>query len=285
MNAVELTKALRGKWHGSYGTARCPAHPDKTPSLSISIGRDGRTLVRCHTGCTQEQVIDALRRLRLWGGDVESNLRSFTPPPNRNGEYALELWAECVPAQGTLVEKYLAARGITVEIPAALRFHPGLKHPDGGVWPAMVALVTRGTDGKPIGIHRTFLKKDGSGKAPVPRQKMMLGPCAGGAVFLAEAGERIAVGEGIETCLSVLQAKPALPVWAALSTSGLKSLDLPEIVKEVTILVDLDRDGAGEKAALAAGRRWQAQGLVANMVRPKDGAADFNELLLQGGSK
>ena len=67
-----LTKALRGKWHGSYGTARCPAHPDKTPSLSISIGRDGRTLVRCHTGCSQEQVIDALRRLRLWGGDVET---------------------------------------------------------------------------------------------------------------------------------------------------------------------------------------------------------------------
>ena len=182
-----------------------PAHPDKTPSLSISIGRDGRTLVRCHTGCTQEQVIDALRRLRLWGGDVETNLRSFTPAPNRNGEYALELWAECVPAQGTLVEKYLSARGITVEIPAALRFHPGLKHPDGGIWPAMVALVTRGTDGKPIAIHRTFLKKDGSGKAPVPRQKMMLGPCAGGAVCLAEAGERIAVGEGIETCLTFLQ--------------------------------------------------------------------------------
>ena len=67
MNAVELTKALRGKWHGSYGTARCPAHPDKTPSLSISIGRDGRTLVRCHTGCSQEQVIDELRRLRPVG--------------------------------------------------------------------------------------------------------------------------------------------------------------------------------------------------------------------------
>ena len=93
---------------------------------------------------------------------------------------------------------------------------PGLKHPDGGVWPAMVALVTRGTDGKPIAIHRTFLKTDGSGKAPVPRQKMMLGPCAGGAVLLAEAGERIAVGEGIETCLSVLQEARAPRVGGAI---------------------------------------------------------------------
>ena len=38
MNAQEITKALEGHWHGSYGTARCPAHEDKTPSLSI---RDG----------------------------------------------------------------------------------------------------------------------------------------------------------------------------------------------------------------------------------------------------
>ena len=68
----------------------------------------------------------------------------------------------------------------------------------------MVALVTRGATGTPIAIHRTFLKKDGTAKAPVPKPKMMLGPCVGGAVFLADAGERIAVGEGIETCLSVL---------------------------------------------------------------------------------
>jgi putative DNA primase/helicase len=282
MNARELTAALRGSWHGSYGTARCPAHQDKTPSLSLSIGRDGRTLVKCHAGCTQEQVIDALRRRDLWHGDVETNLRPFTPAPNRNGEYAMRLWDECTAAKGTLVEKYLAARGIIIPIPSVLRFHPGLKHPDGGIWPAMVALVTRGTDGTPIAIHRTFLKKDGSAKAPVPRQKMMLGGCAGGAVFLAEAGAKIAVGEGIETCLSVLQ-EAGIPVWAALSTSGLKALDLPTIVREVTILADLDQ--AGEEAALEAGRRWKAAGLVANISRPKGGASDFNDMLRQGGAK
>ena len=40
----------------------------------------------------------------------------------------------------------------------------------------MVALVTHGADGKPIGIHRTFLARDANGKAPVEPAKMMLGP-------------------------------------------------------------------------------------------------------------
>jgi putative DNA primase/helicase len=281
MDAHELTTALKGKWQGAYASARCPAHGDKSPSLSISIGRDGRTLVKCHSGCTQEQVLDELRRRGLWGGDVTaSNLRPFTPTPSRNQDWAFEIWAEAKPAQGTLVEKYLAARGITIPIPETLRFHPALKHPDGGIWPGMVALVTRGPTGTPIAIHRTFLKKDGSGKAPVPRPKMMLGPCGGGAVFLAEAGERLGVGEGIETCLSVQQ-EVEVPVWAALSTSGLRKLELPPIVRAVTILADAD--AAGEEAALEAGRRWKAAGLVAKIARPK-GGADFNDMLRAKGA-
>ena len=59
MSPNELTKALKkGKWHGSYGTACCPAHDDKSPSLSISLGRDGRTLVKCHCGCSQAAAAD-----------------------------------------------------------------------------------------------------------------------------------------------------------------------------------------------------------------------------------
>ena len=60
MTARHLTKALPGHWHGSYGTACCPAHDDRSPSLSISE-RDGKLLVHCHTGCDQQAVWDALR--------------------------------------------------------------------------------------------------------------------------------------------------------------------------------------------------------------------------------
>lgn len=34
MNAQEITKALSGLWHGSYGTVCCPAHDNRDPNLS-----------------------------------------------------------------------------------------------------------------------------------------------------------------------------------------------------------------------------------------------------------
>jgi hypothetical protein len=40
--------------------ARCPAHDDRTPSLSIAQGNDGRALVHCHAGCRIEQIVAAL---------------------------------------------------------------------------------------------------------------------------------------------------------------------------------------------------------------------------------
>ncbi len=75
---------------------------------------------------------------------------------------------------GSPVEAYLRSRGIRIPPPAALRFNR-LKHPSGTRWPAMVALVTQGDTGLPLAIHRTFLDQDGSGKAPVSPEKMMLG--------------------------------------------------------------------------------------------------------------
>src|SRR5271169_383535 len=103
----------------------------------------------------------------------------------------------------------------------------------------MIALVTRGPDGVPRAIHRTFLRINGAGKAPVDKPKMMLGPCRGGAVRLADPSDVLMVGEGIETCLAAMQAS-GHPAWAALSTSGLRSLDLPDAVRDVIVLADGD---------------------------------------------
>ena len=51
-------------------------------------------------------------------------------------------------------------------------------------------------------VQRTFLARDGSGKAPVEPERMMLGPCRGGVARLGNPGEVLLVGEGIETCLA-----------------------------------------------------------------------------------
>jgi putative DNA primase/helicase len=40
--------------------ARCPAHEDHTPSLSVGEGDDGRVLIHCWAGCATAKIIDTL---------------------------------------------------------------------------------------------------------------------------------------------------------------------------------------------------------------------------------
>ena len=57
-----LDKARRS---GDGWTACCPAHEDANPSLSIGDGDKG-PVVKCHGGCEQGAVIDALKARGLW---------------------------------------------------------------------------------------------------------------------------------------------------------------------------------------------------------------------------
>src|SRR5215831_12502604 len=66
MTAAEIALALRGRRGSSGWTARCPAHDDRNPSLSIREASNGKILVRCHAGCGQAHVINALRDRGLW---------------------------------------------------------------------------------------------------------------------------------------------------------------------------------------------------------------------------
>lgn len=61
MLTSEILAGLDGvRAHGDTWTARCPAHEDHTPSLSISTGGDGRTLLKCFAGCSTDAIVGAL---------------------------------------------------------------------------------------------------------------------------------------------------------------------------------------------------------------------------------
>ena len=45
---------------GDGWRARCPAHDDEHPSLSIAEGEDGRCLLHCHAGCSVPSIVAAL---------------------------------------------------------------------------------------------------------------------------------------------------------------------------------------------------------------------------------
>ncbi len=67
------------------------------------------------------------------------------------------------------------------------------------------------------------------------------------------------------------------PAWAALSTSGLRALDLPDTAREVIVLAD--GDDPGETAARDAALRWKREGRSVRIARPPRGC-DFNDVLL-----
>ena len=285
MNAETIARALGGHRAGATWMARCPAHDDRSPSLSISSGKDGKVLVRCHAGCDQRDLIAVLQARGLWQTTgralviARNPRRRLAEEPDADAlkrrAAALAIWQASQVAEGSLVATYLRSRGLRLPGLPALRFHAGLKHPSGGVWPAMVGLVTRGATGSPIAVHRTFLARNGGGKAPVDPAKMMLGPCRGGLVRLDEPGAVLMVGEGIETCLAAMQAT-GNAAWSALSTSGLRSLDLPHDIREVIVLADGDEPGEG--AAQDCARRWKREGRRVRIARPPQGM-DFNDLL------
>jgi putative DNA primase/helicase len=285
MFAKALAHALGGRQVGRDWIALCPSHDDRTPSLSISEA-EGKVLVYCHAGCTQRMVIEGLLRAGLWPRNTQIERNALPLPDVRAaacgaGDYsrtasAVSLWRNAAPASNTLVERYLHSRGILIRPPNSIRFVPRLAHPDGDSWPAMVALVSSGIDGAPIGIHRTFLSRDGLGKAPVKPQKMMLGPCRGGVIRLAESHDHLMIGEGVETCLSAMQGANR-PAWSALSTSGLRNVNLPAHIKTVTVLAD--GDAAGESAATACAQRLKRLHPHVKIARAPRGM-DFNSLLL-----
>lgn len=56
---LERLEGVRRRGDGRW-QARCPAHADHAPSLSVTTGGDGRALVHCHAGCTPESVCAAM---------------------------------------------------------------------------------------------------------------------------------------------------------------------------------------------------------------------------------
>ena len=287
MRAKAIATTLGGLRVGGGCMARCPEHDDKTPSLSIRQGRDGKVLVRCHAGCEQAAVIAALRSRGLWdtapadisaknAGHGQTSQTSANTDERKRTAFALKLWCASGVSTETPVEVYLRSRGIWLAPPARLKFHPRLNHCSGTHWPAMIALVTRGKDDRPIGIHRTYLLPGGLSKAPVKPNKMMLAPCRGGTVRLGPLSAPLLIGEGIETCLSAMQAT-GYSAWAALSTSGLRTLELPSDVRDVIVLAD--GDGPGEDAAVEAAARWNLDGRRVRIARAP-GGADFNDILV-----
>jgi putative DNA primase/helicase len=264
-------------WRG-----KCPAC-DYATTFSVRAGRDGRALLLCASCQDRDALVEAVARSTGQERQAaQSQDHDEAARQQRRQDSALALWRGSVPAPGTPAERYLTARGLPgLAASPALRFRGDTPHPEGGRYPALIALVSN-SSGSPVAVHRTFLTRDGR-KAAVDPVKASLGPVWGGAVRLMpiEPDKPLVIGEGIETSASAGLLMGA-PTWAAISAGNMaKSLTLPPEVRRVVIAAD--PDDAGRKAARDAWIRWKAEGREVRIAIP-DGAADFNTWLTGRGT-
>lgn len=331
---------VQTRQRGRESVALCPFHAEKSPSFTIierkgfyhcfGCGAHGGAIefLRAYLGLTFREAVTELAaragltlpgetEIQLLPGHKKRPLAPVVARPTAAEEAAEEeakvdwsrdVFAAAGPAAGTLVEVYLRRRGINIPPPLSLRFAPLLKHTDTGLsFPAMVGAF-KDADGRITGIHRTYLLADGTDKARVEKPKKMGGVCWGGAIRLAPAGKRLAVGEGIETSLSVMQEVPGLAVWCAGSLGNIAGrgeangvrrphpsrpdkvlpteapdlrgagIRLPPSVEELIILADADGDRPTQAALVErATRRFQAQGITVRVAWPRLGG-DFNDM-------
>ncbi len=285
-DAARVTKLLKGRWHGRYGSAPCPCcQAGRKDQNALTIGRSssGRLLLDCKkSACSFTAILAAagLSRERFIPDPLATvrHQREARADAERKAAMARRLWLDAMPIGGTPAESYLASRGLKVgDRSRALRFHRSVFHgPSGRYFPAMLALVE---GGESFAIHRTYLTADGA-KAAVEPVKMMLGTCAGGAVRLicGNCGMS-AVAEGIESALSLPAVAPRLAgasIWAALSASGMRSLRLPPQAGALVIFADGDQPGRSAAHALA--ERAAALGWQVRIIDSGDGR-DPNDVL------
>lgn len=204
--AANLVSDLGGRWYARrrQGLCLCPAHADRTPSLSVRVGSRS-LLFHCFAGCTSLDVTRELRRIQP--GALRRGMPGQGLVTAIDDDWirlrARELWTAGSQPQGSPVETYLGHRSIGL-LSEALRYHPSTPLGPKGIVryrPAMLAAVHEGSD--LVALQRTFLDADRGRRArDLVNPRRMLGRPGRGCVRLMPASEVLGLAEGLESALS-----------------------------------------------------------------------------------
>jgi hypothetical protein len=286
MAAAAIAAKLAGRPvrpHGRNYLIECPAHDDQNPSLSIRDGDDGRLIVHCFAGCDPLNVLSDIRA-RI--GNIREHVETSPKPAKgssayerRQREKAAWLWSQRRPIVGSVADVYLReARQITLPLPPTLAYLPPRKS---GHRPAMISAFGLCEEPEPgviaarrevVAVHLTLLKPDGTDKAEVGPNKLMIGSPNGRPIVVAPPNDLLglAITEGVEDALSVHQAT-GLGAWAAGSAAHMTKLAdaVPDYIDCVSLFADADP--AGELNAALLAERLGALG-IRTEVLPSTGS-------------
>ena len=275
---VRLKSGEAAKPVGKWIDAATGEHGDL---LDIVARREGLMTLR-------DTLDEARRFLALPRVEAADAYQHQLAAPTGSPEAARRLFAMSKPIAGTLADTYLHKRGITgARHCTPLRYHSHCWYrsddddPADHVrdsWPALIAAVTNDA-GTITGAHRTWLDPSGRAKAPISTPRRAMGLLLGNGVRFGRACGVLAVGEGIETMLSLRCVLPAMPLIAALSANHLAAVLLPNGLRRLYIAQD--NDPAGWQAAETLAKRARNAGIEALPLSPALG--DFNDDLRQLG--
>jgi len=283
MRAAGIARQLGATRQGNNWRCACPLGCGY--GLSFCDGADGRLLAFCFGGCKFDEVTLALVEYGLLDDDDDdSQVSRSVTVCQRDGAQRIALARQIYNSgiQDERIAVYLRSRGIRL-IPPVLRFAEQAPHRLGVRVPAMLAPIVD-VDGEQIGVHLTYLRRDGGGKAELTKeyQRECRGAVRGGAIRLIpfEPDVELVLAEGLETSLAASELF-GLPCWSAVYAGGLCSLVLPPEVRRIAIAADNDASGVGQRNALAAYDRWTAEGRSVRIVAPPVVGDDFNDVLLK----
>jgi putative DNA primase/helicase len=234
-------------------------------------GGDAISLVQFLDGCDFATALTVLAGEALSGSigrprRVAKGGHSFDSTGDyerRQRDKARRLWRASQEATGTPVGFYLRSiRGITVTLPATVRFLPPLKP---GHHPAMIVPygmvdepepgILAVAEAKLTAVHLVLLKADGSGKADVKPNKITIASPAGMPMVLAPPNDLLglAICEGVEDALSVHEAT-GLGAWASGGAAFMPKIAdaVPEYIEAVTVYMHDDDDGQRRARELAS---------------------------------
>lgn len=296
-----IARALGGEVTGRQVLAPGPNHSRTDRSLSVRLSaqsptgyivfshagddfRDARDYVAAKLGLGPDawkrekvrQIGEAISTRQF--GDLNYAAANSADAPDNAARIARArvIWDEAGPATGSVVETYLASRGLSLDlvdnIHEVLRFHPRTPWRDDTAGrtifvPAMIAVLRQIQGDEITGIHRTRLTPEG---AKVDRR--MLGLASGTAIKLdadetVEGGLHIA--EGIETALAGRQLD-LRPCWALGSAGAIAAFPVLGGVECLTILAE--NDDANRRAVETCAARWHQAGREVVIVEPNSGS-------------
>jgi putative DNA primase/helicase len=286
LNTREVAAALGGQVAGPNTVlAPGPGHSRGDRSLSVKLCTDapGGFIVHSHAADDWRECRDHIRarlQLNLSRSDrVRTSGPSVARLQNDNDakriNLSLRFWNQSRDPRGTVVERYLASRKLTLPDHMAdevVRFHPSLAF-EGRKAGALVALFQDIVTNRPSGIHRTFLDADARKLG-----RKMLGRARGAAIKLdddASVTLGLTIGEGLETCIAAWLAG-FRPVWAVGSASSIANFPVLPGIKAITILAEVEDGGANRRAIEQCGARWHEAEREVLVVSPLVGK-DLND--------